>query len=70
MVRRVARPGGAFVNSRFGMTFYGSNRVDCRCSLRDWTRLMGTVFSQTDATKPRSGYGRAAAGFSSLDGLR
>ena len=70
MVWGIARPGGAPVNSRSGMTFYGSNRVDCRCSLRDWTRLVGTVFSKTDATKPRSGYGRAAAGFSSPDGLR
>lgn len=70
MVRRVARLGGASVNSRFGMTFYGSNRVDCRCSLRDWTRLVGTVSGKTDAAKTRSGYGRAAAGFSSPDSLR
>src|SRR5439155_10749485 len=49
--QHLAQPGSAFVNSRFGMTLYGSNCLDRRCSLCDRARAVGTVFGKAGATK-------------------
>src|SRR5882724_13553802 len=44
--RCIAQAGSAFVNSLFGMTFYGSNCLDRRCSFCGWTRAPGTAAPQ------------------------
>jgi len=61
--RFIVQAGSAFVNNRVGMTFYGSNCLDRRCSLRGWTRGVGTVLGKADATKARFDTDRAATDF-------
>src|SRR5205823_13246470 len=43
----LTRAGIAFVNSRPGAN-YGSNRMDCRCALRDRTRSVGGLSGKAD----------------------
>ncbi len=51
------------VNSRFGK-IYGSNCMDCRYPLRDWTDPVGSLSGKADAAETCTCQCLAGAGFS------
>ncbi len=54
------------VNSRFGK-IYGSNCMDCRYPLRDWTDPVGSLSGKADAAETCTGQCLAGTGFSHRD---